>query len=335
MSDDSRKPRAFLIEPETTTKHRATPKIEFTTPEPNAEIVSLPEMPRETMTRGRPWGSIMIGALAALVSLWAGVSITRMVESFFEASPLLGWTATGLAAVAGFAALALIGHEIWGLVRLRRLEALQHLAVTALNSGEEKSVASALTALRALYRNRPDLAWNMKELSGHDADIISPIDRLRLAERLLLEPLDDQTHRIIARRARRVTLLTTVTPIAALDVAFVAGQNIAMLRELAALYGGRPSTLATMRLTRLVLMHLAVAGGLALSDNFFHLFVGKSIIGKLSTRFGEGAVNGILTSRVGLAAVDVCRPIPKPPAKRESLASLMREIVSFNDQPKS
>lgn len=335
MNDTPRKPRAFLIEPETSTKSRTTPKIEFTTPEPQLEIVSLPEMPRDTIKRGRPWGSILIGALAALVSLWVGVTITRMIESFFESSPTLGWTATALAALAGFAALALISHEIWGLLRLRRIEALQHLAVTALNTGEEKSVASALTSLRALYRDRPDLAWSLKELAGHDSDIISPLDRLRLAERLLLEPLDEQTHRIIARRARRVTLLTTVTPIAALDVAFVAGQNIAMLRELAALYGGRPSTLATLRLTRLVLMHLAVAGGLALSDNFFHLFIGKGIIGKLSARFGEGAVNGILTSRIGLAAVDVCRPIPKPPAKRESLTNLMREIVTFDDPPKT
>lgn len=334
MSDAPRKPRAFVIEPEAETKHRTGPKIEFTASEPLAELVNIPEMPPPTPRTGRPWGSILVTALAALVSLWAGVAITRLIESFFESSPVLGWTATGIAAIAGFATLAIIFREIWGLLRLRRIEALQHLAVTALNTGEEKSVSATLTSLRALYRNRADVAWNLKELSGHDSDIISPRDRLRLAERLLLEPLDEQTHRIIARRAKRVTLLTTVTPIAALDVAFVAAQNIAMLRELAGLYGGRPSTLATLRLSRLVLMHLAVAGGLALSDNFLHLFVGKGIIGKLSARFGEGAVNGILTSRIGLAAVDVCRPIPKPPAKRESLASLMREIVTFNDPPK-
>jgi putative membrane protein len=276
-----------------------------------------------------------MGLHPALITLWAGVATTRLIESFFESSPLLGWIATGIAGIAGFSALALVFREIWGLWRLRRIEALQHSAVTALNTGEEKSVLATLASLRSLYGRRPDLAWNLKELAGHDIDIISPIDRLRLAERLLLEPLDEQTHRIIARRAKRVTLLTTVTPIAALDVAFVAAQNIAMVRELATLYGGRPSTLATWRLSRLVLMHLAVAGGLALSDNFFHLFVGKGIIGKLSARFGEGAVNGILTSRIGLAAVDVCRPIPKPPAKRESLASLMREIVTFGEQPKT
>jgi hypothetical protein len=60
MSDDPRKPRAFVIEPETATKHRSKPKIEFTTPEPAAELVSLPEMPQETMRKGRPWGSILL-----------------------------------------------------------------------------------------------------------------------------------------------------------------------------------------------------------------------------------------------------------------------------------
>jgi putative membrane protein len=335
MNNSPRKPRAFVIEPENSSRHHAGPKVEFTTPEPAAELVTLPEMPPETARAGRSWGFILLSALAALVSLWAGVAITRLIESYFESSPLLGWTATAIAGIAGFAALALVFREVWGLMRLRRIEALQHLAVTALNNGEEKPVAATLSSLRSLYRKRPDLAWNLKELAGHDNDIISPLDRLRLAERLLLEPLDEQTHRIIAKRAKRVTLLTTVTPIAALDVAFVAAQNVAMLRELATLYGGRPSTLATFRLSRLVLMHLAVAGGLALSDNFFHLFVGKGIIGKLSTRFGEGAVNGILTSRIGLAAVDVCRPIPKPSVKRESLASLMREIISFNDTPRT
>ena len=114
---------------------------------------------------------------------------------------------------------------------------------------------------------------------------------------------------------------------------FVAAQNIAMLREIATLYGGRPSTFATLKLARMVVSHLAIAGGLALSDNFIHLFVGKGLLGRLSARFGEGAVNGILTSRIGLAACDVCRPIPKESSKRETLGSLLKELASFGEKP--
>ena len=145
-------------------------------------------------------------------------------------------------------------------------------------------------------------------LRQHDSDIMDPRDRVRLADRYLVAPRDEEAHRIIARAARRVTLLTTVTPAAALDILFVAAQNLRMMRELATLYGGRPSALATFRLARMVVGHLAVTGGLALSDNLLQHVVGKGLLGRLSARFGEGAVNGILTARIGLAARDVCRP---------------------------
>ena len=159
-------------------------------------------------------------------------------------------------------------------------------------------------------------------------------DRLRLVERYLVAPRDEDAHRIIARAARRVTLITTVTPVAALDIAFVAVQNLRMVRELASLYGGRPSTLATLRLMRMVMSHLAVTGGLALSDSLLQHVVGKGLIGRLSSRFGEGAVNGILTARIGLAARDVCRPIPQDAGAKETLGSLLRELVSLDREAK-
>ncbi len=147
---------------------------------------------------------------------------------------------------------------------------------------------------------------------------------------MLLEDLDEIAHRLIAQRARRVTLLTTVTPTAALDILLVGSQNLFMVREIAELYGGRPSFVATIRLARMVATHLAVTAGLALSDNFLHLFVGKGLLGKLSTRFGEGAINGILTSRIGLAAMDVCRPIASRQPRRETLASLIKQLAGID-----
>ena len=78
----------------------------------------------------------------------------------------------------------------------------------------------------------------------------------------------------------------------------------------------------------MVVGHLAVTGGLALSDNLIQHVVGKGLLGRLSARFGEGAVNGILTARVGLAARDVCRPVPQETTAKETLGSLLRELVN-------
>jgi putative membrane protein len=338
MNKNNRAPQAFVIAPETrhakSAPKRKIPEISFVIEEPAQDIVVVPHVPKLPTPRGLRWGSILIGALFTLFTLWAGLTISQMIEAFFARSPFLGWVALSVAGLAALATLAIITREIWGLARLRRIEKLQLAAAHALNQDDLKSATQTITELTALYREKPDAAWNLKNYEAHADDILDPRDRVRLAERYLVDPLDEPAHRIIARRAKRVTLLTTITPAAALDILFVAAQNIAMLREIATLYGGRPSTFATFTLARMVIAHLAIAGGLALSDNFLHLFVGKGLLGRLSARFGEGAVNGILTSRIGLAACEVCRPIPKEVTRRETLASLLKELASFGDKEK-
>ena len=330
-----RAPQAFKLESEVATKKTKPTKIEFTPDEPEHELTTVPIAAEQNISMRPRWGFILILALASLFTLWLGLSATQIVEGFFARSVFLGYLALGVASVAGFAALAIILREIWGLFRLRRIEQLQLSASHALNQDDASSADIAVAGLKKLYASRADIAWNLKNLNLHTDDIMDPRDRVRLAERYLVDPLDETAHRIIAKRARRVTLLTTVTPAAALDILFVGAQNLAMLREIASLYGGRPSTLATFRLARMVVTHLAVAGGLALSDNFLHLFVGKGLLGRLSARFGEGAVNGILTARIGLAAREVCRPVPQENSKRETLSSLVKELANFSNPEKA
>ncbi len=329
---DHRTPQAFKLEPEQTKTKAKLTKIEFATEEPEQELAIIPVPPDGRSSKRPRWGFILISALATLLSLWLGLSAVQIVDSFFAKSAFMGYVALTVAGVAGIATLAIISREIRGLMRLHRIEHLQLQASHAINQDDAASAHATISGLKSLYANRDDAAWNLKNLNLHADDIMDPRDRVRLAERYLIDPLDELAHRIIAKRARRVTLLTTVTPAAALDILFVGAQNLSMLREIASLYGGRPSTLATFKLARMVVTHLAVAGGLALSDNFLHLFVGKGLLGRLSTRFGEGAVNGILTARIGLAAREVCRPIPQEQSKREKLSSLVKELANFTSK---
>jgi putative membrane protein len=328
MTGNHRKPAAFVLDDEEKPKSRH--KIEFDEQESVGDLVTLPQVPRRT-SKGFRWGFLLVSALASLLSLWAGLAITTLIEDFFARSAPLGWLAAGLAGLAGLAALAIILREIWGLARLRRIEHIQEISARAINLAEHAAAMETIASLAGIYGNRSDMAWAMKTFRDHNNDIMDPRDRVRLLDRLVIKPLDEESHRIIARRARRVTLLTTVTPAAALDIVFVAAQNLRMLRELAELYGGRPSTLSTLKLARMVVAHLAVTGGLALSDNLIQHLVGKGLLGRLSARFGEGAVNGILTSRIGLAARDVCRPVPEAESTKETLGSLLRELVTLND----
>ena len=55
----------------------------------------------------------------------------------------------------------------------------------------------------------------------------------------------------------------------------------------------------------------------------------KPLEEQLSARLGEGVVNGLLTARIGLAAMDICRPVAFGETKRPKLSEFMSEIVKL------
>lgn len=72
-----------------------------------------------------------------------------------------------------------------------------------------------------------------------------------------------------------------------------------------------------------MLSHLVATGAVAVGDDMLEPILGGSLLGKLSRRFGEGLVNGALTARVGVAAMEVCRPLPFTPAARPRVRGII------------
>ena len=221
MTHSKRGPQAFVIDPEGRTKT----EINFAPDEIKGELAIVPTGFAQTARRRFPWAGILVSALFSLVALSAGLAITTLVEDFFARSAWLGWVALSVASLAGLAALAITLREITGLLRLRKIEEIRSAATRAITLDEQASAQTTLSGLDTLYGGRSDLSLALRAFRSHAGEIIDPSDRMKLADRLLMTPLDAEAQRIIARRARRVTLLTTVTPAAALDIIFVAAQN--------------------------------------------------------------------------------------------------------------
>ena len=343
MSDLRRAPAAFRLDEEETAADRpggrkpAGLKAPRITLEPddiadplvaaNPLVAVGPVLGR--VGRATRWGSLLLGAGFGLVALWAGLAMTRLVEDLFARSVVFGWIGGGLMALVGLAALMFLLREIVGLMRLSRLGSVREDAARALVNGDAEAAAETVAALKRIYAGRRDVAWALERLKAHEDDVMEPADRVRLAEVDLVAPLDQAAGRLVAVRARRAMLLTAITPAAVLDILFVAAQNLKLLREVATLYGGRPGILGTLRLGRMVIAHLAAAGALAMGDQLVQQVVGQGLIGRLSARFGEGAVNGILTARIGLAAIDVCRPLPFTAARRPGLPEFLTEVIGM------
>jgi putative membrane protein len=165
-------------------------------------------------------------------------------------------------------------------------------------------------ALVTLYARRPPLARVRAEVLALTEEIIDGRDLIDISERDLVAPLDNEVRREIAQAAKRVSLVTAIAPRAIVDVLFVAGQCLYLVRRIAEIYGGRPGFFGFLKLMRSVGAHLAITGGVAVGDSLLQQLLGHGIAAKLSARLGEGVLNGLLTTRVGLSAMAVCRPMP-------------------------
>lgn len=266
----------------------------------------LPPQPPRTSR----WGAVFWTGLGGLVSMGAGLAVWTLIEDLFARSDWLGWTASAFAAALALALIAIIGKEAFGLMRLRTLNRLREDAVEALARDDRKAAEQVTRELLTLAATQPRLARARSELSSHLGEIIDGADLVRLAERHLMAPLDAEATALVSGAAKRVSIVTAVSPRAAVDLFFVLFTAVGLVRRLAVLYGGRPGTLGMLRLFRQVLAHLAVTGGMAAGDSLIQQLVGHGIAAKLSARLGEGVVNGLLTARLGLAAIEVTRPLP-------------------------
>ena len=65
--------------------------------------------------------------------------------------------------------------------------------------------------------------------------------------------------------------------------------------------------------------------------------LGHGVAAKLSARLGEGVLNGLLTARLGLAAMDVARPLPfaalPKPALSDIAGDLLRRREAMGELP--
>ncbi|MEM7423436.1 MAG: TIGR01620 family protein [Pseudomonadota bacterium] len=292
--------------------------------EPGVRAAGAAEQVIRTAARRRPWGLGRVALLVtgSLVALWIGIAFNDFVADLFTRSDGLGWLALGLLGTL-VAVLCAVGmREIAALARLGRVESLRSQCAEALDSGSMTAGTAALDGLRALYRDRASLARSMGQLEEALADTPDPGDRLALAERELMAPLDNQAEAAVQRAARTVATATALIPLAAVDVLAALTCNIRMIREIAEIYGGRAGVIGSWRLMRAVAAHLVATGAVAVADDLIGPMIGGGVLAKLSRRFGEGVVNGTLTARVGVAAIEICRPMPfseRPAPKASTL----------------
>ena len=266
--------------------------------------------------------------LVALIGFVASLAAWDYVTGLLARSPILGGIATVLVGLMIVILSITAIREMAAFGRLRRLDKIQHDATQALANGDLKAARIVMRSLDQIYRNREDTAWGRAELASRQAEVLDADGLIGLAETTLLSPLDDRAQREVEAAARQVATVTAIVPLALADLFTALTANLRMIRRVAEIYGGRAGTLGSWRLTRSVLTHLVATGAVAVGDDLIGSVAGGGVLSKVSRRFGEGVVNGALTARVGVAAIEVCRPLPFHGQKRPSVTALVRRALT-------
>ncbi|WP_300519683.1 TIGR01620 family protein [Aliiroseovarius sp.] len=326
MSDEKGPVLIELDSPGTDTPASAPP-----VPDPEAPVPTGQAMQTVATLAARPPNRLLRWVLSlgvALVGFVASVAAYDFVTGLIARSPALGATAMVLTLAFVLALLGLALREWIGFVRLRRVDGLHRKAEAALSHNSLPEARDVVAGLKRLYSGRDDVKWGLSRFADHAGEQFEAEDLLALAEVEILAPLDAQARTEVEAAARQVATVTALVPLALADVVTALTANIRMIRRVAEIYGGRSGTLGSWRLTRAVMTHLVATGAVAAGDDLIGSLAGGGVLSKLSRRFGEGVVNGALTARVGVAAMEVCRPLPFRRKTRPSVSALVSRALA-------
>ncbi len=285
-------------------------------PVPDADLTAAPEgramQAAALIAAQRPsrlsrwfWGSAL-----ALVGAVVSVGFWEFAMGLLDRAPLLGMAVSALVVVFLLVCVVVVVRELAALGRLRRVDGLRRASADAVQSSDLAEARVVADRLVAFYRGREDTRWGRDRFADRRGDMFDADALLGLVEDEILTPLDAAARREVEAASRQVATVTALVPLALADVAMALASSLRMIRRVAEIYGGRSGVLGSWRLTRAVFAHLVATGAVAAGDDLLEPVLGGSVLSKLSRRFGEGVVNGALSARVGVAAMEVCRPLP-------------------------
>jgi putative membrane protein len=273
---------------------------------------------------GRWFWRLLFSLLSFGLTLWAWDAVTGLIAR----NEVLGTIALVLLVLFLAVCAAILIREWAALARLARLDHVQKAAAAARAANDLGAARKVAARIAALYAGRAELKWGLGRLTERTPDAFDADTLFDLVEGEVLAPLDAAARLEIEGAARQVATITALVPIALADVAAALTANIRMIRRIAEIYGGRSGAVESWRLTRSVLSHLVATGAVAVTDDLLSSVGGGHLLSKVSRRFGEGIVNGALTARVGIAAMEVCRPLPFNGQRRPTVTGTIQRALT-------
>jgi len=306
-----------------------------TTPIPGAVIEPAPSLPVpiEGLTapaarrRGVRWGVALGVSLATLLAGVVVIDAALWLTDLFDRSAWLGGVGALLIGGVSVALAGFVGGEYRNLMRLRSAQAVReqgyHLSQAA-NRFEGRGFMSDLVRLTANSRTGRALCEQYRDAI---ADTHDDREAMQLFERIVLRPLDERAYAAVRRAARDTAIGASVSPVAGLDALIVLWRSLRMVREVAEVYGLRPTRLSVLALIRRMFLTATFAVTADVVGDVLGAHLGGRLAGLVSGKLAEGVFAGVRTARLGLLAIEQCRPLPFAADDRPNLRQLVSQSL--------
>ena len=207
----------------------------------------------------------------------------------------------------------------------RAVENAREFPLVAAPQTAEDAEAFCLNAVRIMGLHECHsavVAWRRQLNPAYNAQEVA-----YLFSRQVLSPLDHKAKKWVSHMAAEAAIIVAVSPLAVVDTLFIAWRNIYLINKIAALYGIELGYLTRLRLLKIVIFNTAFAGATELIQDLGMDWFSQDLSAKFSARLAQGLGVGLLTARLGLKAIEFCRPLDFSPDEKPRLRDLRKVLI--------
>ena len=171
--------------------------------------------------------------------------------------------------------------------------------------------------------NLPGYQQWLAHIESHHGDS----EVLALFSQFVLRPLDDKALQLVLKSSSQTALLVAASPLALADMVLVLWRNLKMLRDIAGIYQIPLSYWGQIRLIRQIVQNMVFAGATELVTELGTDWFSTELTSKLSAKLAQGLGSGVLSARLGVNAIQTCRPLLMLPDEKPKLSQIRKALL--------
>ncbi|MDH2924188.1 putative membrane protein [Nicoletella semolina] len=330
--------RIFSEQQDTSSLPAYQAKREFSTEdviiEDNKELEEIKDIALSVEPRSRFWIRLFLAGVGLFVVAVFAQSVQWIIET---------WRANEwiyLVFSLAFFAISLVGvstliREWRKLVWLGKYRQFQQTSEQLRQGISQASGEQAVDFCKKVFSNATSSAFVKKPLLQQGKQrFFEQLDEAYNSQEVLylfsenvLVPIDKQMKKLISKSASENALIVALSPLALVDVLFIAWRNIRLVNQITQAYGMELGYFSRLALFKMVLKNMAFAGVAELATDIGGEVFSQSLTARFSARAAQGIGVGLLTARLGIKAMEFCRPIAFQANERPKLSVVRQELL--------